>query len=135
MSERTTIKATIDTLLSNLQANLVADPPTASKPFRRVAVGYDGPQQYPRPFLAFHLLRSEPIGVADNDKLVVVTMALRIVTDVLAADPHAAMLDTIGAVPVSHYIHCDLSCFWHQPLFIFTVIFHVFGTSPSLYSL
>jgi len=98
MSEHTTIKAAIDALLSDVQAHLVADPPTGSKPFRRVVVGPGAPQQYPRPFLALHLLRSEPIGVADNDKLVVVTMALRIVTDVVTADPHAAMLDAIGAV-------------------------------------
>lgn len=98
MNERTTIKAAIDALANDLEANLVAEPPVAAKPFRRVVVGNGGPQQYPRPFLAVGLLETEPIGVADNDKLVAITMSLRIVTDVVAADPHAAMLDTIGAV-------------------------------------
>lgn len=98
MSQRTTIRAAIDELLTKLRTNLLADPPTASKPFRRVEIGPVGHQAYPRPFLTLSLLRIGPIGVADNDKLIEVTTALRLVTDVLAADPHVAMLDTIGAI-------------------------------------
>ena len=96
--DRTTIKATIDELVTKLRTNLVADPPTASKPFRRVEVGGAGVEEYPRPFLTLLLTRTRPISVTDNDRLVEVSMTLRMVTDLSASDPHAAMLDTIGAV-------------------------------------
>ena len=97
-TDRTTIKAAIEELTTKLRTNLVADPPTATKPFRRVEIADTGVEQYPRPFLTLLLTRTQPVGVADNDRLVEVTMTLRVVTDVAASDPHAAMLDTIGAV-------------------------------------
>ncbi len=97
-SDRTTIKAAIDALVTTLRTNLVADPPTDAMPFRRVEVAASGVDEYPRPFLTLLLSRTRPIGVTDNDKLVEVTMTLRLVTDVSASDPHAAMLDKIGAV-------------------------------------
>ena len=96
--DRTTIKAAIEELTDKLRANLVAAPPTAAKPFRRVEVGAAGLEEYPRPFLTLMLTRTRPVAVVDNDKMIEVTMMLRSVTDVSAADPHAAMLDTIGAV-------------------------------------
>ncbi len=97
-ADRTTIKAAIEELTTKLRTNLVADPPTATKPFRRAEIADTGVEEYPRPFLTLLLSRTQPVGVADNDRLVEVTMTLRVVTDVAASDPHAAMLDTIGAV-------------------------------------
>lgn len=97
-ADRTTIKAAIEELTTKLRTNLVADPPTATKPFRRVEIADTGVEEYPRPFLTLLLTRTQPVGVVDNDRLVEVTMTLRVVTDVRASDPHAAMLDTIGAV-------------------------------------
>lgn len=97
-ADRTTIKAAIDALVTNLRSNLVADPPTSAKPFRRVEVADAGTEDYPRPFLALFLSRARPIGVTDNDKLMEVSMALRLVTDVSASDPHGAILDKVAAV-------------------------------------
>lgn len=96
--DRTTIKVVIEELTTRLRANLVADPPTATKPFRRVEVGGQGLEEYPRPFLTLQLARTRPIGVTQNDKVVEVAMTLWIVTDVLASDPHTAMLDEISAI-------------------------------------
>ena len=96
--DRTTIKAAIEELTDKLQANLVAEPPTAVKPFRRVEVGQAGVEEYPRPFLTLMLTRARPIAVVDNDKVIEVTMTLRLVMDVSGSDPHAAMLDSIGAI-------------------------------------
>lgn len=97
-ADRTTIKAAIAELAARLRDNLTADPVTTAKPFRRVEVGDAGVGEYARPFLTLLLTRSRPIGVIDGDKLVEATMRLRVVTDVVAADPHAAMLDKLGAV-------------------------------------
>jgi hypothetical protein len=97
-SDRTTIRAAIEELTTKLRTNLVADPPTATKPFRRVEVAAGGVEEYPRPFLTLSLARTRPAGVSDNDKLAEVSMTLRMVTDVSASDPHEAILDKIGAV-------------------------------------
>ncbi len=97
-SDRTTIKAAIEELTTKLRTNLVADPPTATKPFRRVEVTAGGVGEYPRPFLTLLLTRTRTAGVIDNDKLAEVSMTLRMVTDVSASDPHGAILDKIGAV-------------------------------------
>ena len=97
-ADRTTIKAAIEELTTKLRTNLVADPPTDAKPFRRVEVASAGVEEYPRPFLTLLLTRAQPIGITDNDKLLEVTMTLRVVTDVSASDPHDAILDKIGAL-------------------------------------
>jgi hypothetical protein len=97
-ADRTTIQAAIDELTTKLRTNLVADPPTATKPFRRVEIAGGGVEQHPRPFLTLRLTHTRPIGVADNDRLVGLSVTLRMVTDVSASDPHAAILDKIGAV-------------------------------------
>lgn len=97
-ADRTTIKAAIDELVNKLRTNLAAIPPTATKPFRRVEVGDAGTQEYPRPFLTVRLVRTRPIGVVDDDKVMEVITVLRVVTDVSASDPHGAMLDKIGAL-------------------------------------
>lgn len=97
-ADRTTIKAAIDELVNKLRTNLAAMPPTATKPFRRVEVGDTTTEEYPRPFLTVRLVRAKPIAVVDDDKVMEVTTALRMVTDVSASDPHGAMLDKIGAL-------------------------------------
>ncbi len=97
-ADRTTIKVAIDELVNKLRTNLAANPPTATKPFRRVEVGDAGPGSYPRPFLTVHLLRTRAIGVVDDDKVMEAAVVLRMVTDVSASDPHGAILDKIGAV-------------------------------------
>jgi len=97
-ADRTTIKAAIDELVNKLRTNLASIPPTATKPFRRVEVGDAGTQEYPRPFLTVRLVRTRPIGMVDDDKVMEVTTALRMMTDVSASDPHGAMLDKIGAL-------------------------------------
>lgn len=97
-ADRTTIKATVDELLIQLRANLVADPPTAAKPFRRIAVGDFGVGEFPRPFLSLELVRARAIGVADGDKLMEISITLQIVCDILAADAHGELLDRTSAV-------------------------------------
>ena len=97
-ADRTTIKAVIEDLTTKLRANIVADPPTDSRPFRKMEIAAAGVEEYPRPFLTLQLIRSRVVGVTDNDKLLEVTMSFRLVTDVSALDPHAAILDKIGAV-------------------------------------
>ena len=96
--DRTTIKAAIEELTTKLRANLVADPPTAAKPFRRVEVATGGIEEYPHPFLTLMLARTRTVGVIEDDKLLEVSMTLRMVTDVAASDPHEAILDKIGAI-------------------------------------
>jgi len=96
--DRTTIKATIQELASKLVDNLVADPPTASKPFRRIVEGPTESTGFPRPFMAVYIKHTKLLGTTQNDKVVEVQMGLRVVTDVTAADPHDALLDLVGAV-------------------------------------
>ena len=96
--DRTTIKAAATTLVSLLTSNLVADPPTAAKPFRGVTVGAAGVEELARPFLSVLLTKARPAATTNDDKLMEVTLILRVVADATAADPHAAMLDAVGAV-------------------------------------
>lgn len=96
--ERNTILAVLDAITANMREHLVADPPTAERPLRSVAVGPAGAEAYPRPFLSLALARTRPIAVVDGDRVLEVTTNLRLEADVLAADPHAALLDLIGAV-------------------------------------
>ena len=97
-ADRTTIKAAIDELVNKLRTNLAANPPTATKPFRRIEVGEAGTAEYPRPFLTVRLVRARPIGVVDDDKVLEIATGLRMVADVSASDPHGAILDKIGAL-------------------------------------
>jgi len=97
-TDRTTVKAVIDAFVSLLRSNLVANPPTVVKPFRSIAIGDRGAQAYPRSFLVVQLSHAKVIGVMDNDKLIEVSMTLRIYADVTQADPHAVMLDTVATV-------------------------------------
>ena len=93
--DRTTIKAAIDAFVSRLGTNLVADPPTAGAPFRKVALGVGDPENHPRPFLTVRLVRARSVDVVDDDKLIEVIVELRLVTDVLGADPLTPLLDRI----------------------------------------
>lgn len=96
--DRTTVKLAIDALTTQLRDNLVAEPPTVTRPLRRVEVCHAGIEEFPRPFLTLLLTRTKPAGAIDNDKLVEVTMTLRLVTDVSASVPHEALLDRIGVI-------------------------------------
>ncbi len=98
MSDRTTIKTTIQQFVTLLKNNLTAEPPTSTNPLRRVAVGEAGNQEYPRPYLAVRLIRFGPVATVDDDRMFQVISELRLVTDVTAADPHDAILEKIGAV-------------------------------------
>jgi len=97
-ADRTTIRATIDQFVTLLRANLTAEPPTATKPVRRVEVGEAGSQEYPRPFLTVRLARVRPLATTDGDRIFDVSMELRLVTDVSSSDPHGTVLDKIGAI-------------------------------------
>jgi len=96
--DRSTIKTAVQELVLALSTNLVADPLTAVKPFRRVDEGPPSPSQYPRPFLSVWLTRSEPTALTEGEKVQRVTARLRAVVDVVGDDPHDAILDTVGAV-------------------------------------
>lgn len=98
MPDRTTIRATIDELLSKLRANLVASPPTVQKPFRSVIVGAFAGIEFARPFLAIELVRARPIGTTDGDKLLEVDFGIGVITDVLGNDAHSELLDLVAAV-------------------------------------
>lgn len=97
-ADRTTVRAALDELLNKLRVNVVADPPTATKPFRRVEVGECKGEEFSRPFLSLYLTRVRPVGAVDNDRIMEATMKLAMFTDVTDSDPHPSMLDKIGAV-------------------------------------
>lgn len=97
-SDRTTIKATVDELVDKLRTNLVADPPTAAKPFRRVEVGASGVEEFPRPFISVLITAALPIGVSDDDKIIQVTAALRLVMDVTQSNALDVLLDSVGSL-------------------------------------
>jgi|CXWL01.1.fsa_nt_gi hypothetical protein len=96
--DRTTIKSAIDELVNKLRSNLVADPPTASRPFRRIEAGTGEIEHYPRPFLTVRAVRARAAWVVDDDKVVEVTIELRIVADIAGVDPFTAVYDQMGAV-------------------------------------
>jgi hypothetical protein len=97
-ADRTTVKAAIQALMTKLRANLQADPPTASKPFRRIEEGEAAFGEYARPFMTVRIAQVEPVGTTEGDKALQVTLAMRLVTDVVSNDPHDAILDAVGAV-------------------------------------
>ena len=97
-ADRTTVKSAIDELVNKLRSNLVADPPTASKPFRKIEAGTGEIEHYPRPFLTVRAVRARAASVVDDDKVIEVTVELRIVADILGVDPLTAVYDQMGAV-------------------------------------
>ena len=96
--DRTTIRTAIDALFAQLTGGVAADPPTDAKPFRSVLVGATGVEETARPFLSLSLSTVRIAGVVSGDKIFAVAMSLRVVTDVTGSDPHAGLLDKIGAV-------------------------------------
>ncbi|HUU84627.1 MAG TPA: hypothetical protein VM243_14100 [Phycisphaerae bacterium] len=96
--DRTTVKAAIQALMAELRANLRSDPPTATKPFRRIEEGQAAFGEYPRPFMTVRIVEIKPVGTTEGDKLLRVTIEMRLVTDVIFDDPHDAVLDAVGAV-------------------------------------
>jgi hypothetical protein len=98
VADRTTIKAAVQAFVSLLRANLIADPPTASAPFRRIQEGHGAGTEHPRPFMTVRLVGTKLLGATDDDKVIRVAMVLRMVTDVSESDPHDAILDVVGTV-------------------------------------
>lgn len=97
-ADRTTVKAAMQSLMSKLRTNLQADPPTAAKPFRRIEEGQGTANEYVRPFMTVRLTKTEPVATTQGDKIAQAMVSMRLVTDVVSDDPHAAILDAIGAV-------------------------------------
>lgn len=97
-ADRTTIKAAAQALIEALRENLVADPPTVTAPFRRVSVGKLTGTEFARPYLGVWLAKSRPIGATSDDKLMEVSIHLRVVADVVDVDSHDPLLDFVGAV-------------------------------------
>lgn len=95
---RTTVSTALSTLRGSLRANLVADPPTPSAPFREVAMEPAEETDCVRPFLAVYLDQTELLGLVDDDRVVEVTMKLHLVADVSTVDSHEELLALIGAV-------------------------------------
>lgn len=97
-SDRTTIKAAVEELVTRLRTNLVADPLTASKPFRRVEAGVGDSEHYARPFLTVRAVRARVASAVDDDKVIELTIELRIVADIVGVDPLTAVYDQMGAI-------------------------------------
>lgn len=97
-ADRTTVRAAVDELIVKFRGNLVAEPPTAAKPFRRVEAGLGQAEDYPRPFLALRVTSIVPIGVTDDDKIMEATATMQAVIDATNADAQAGMLDAVGAI-------------------------------------
>lgn len=97
-ADRTTIKSAIDELVSKLRTNLVADPTTTTKPFRRVEPGTGELEHFARPFLAVRAVRARVASIIDGDKIIEVTIEMRIVADAIGVDPYTAVCDQMGAV-------------------------------------
>lgn len=96
--DRTTIRAAVDELVSKLRNNLVSDPLTPSKPFRRVEAGTGEAEHFPRPFLTVRAVRARAATVVDDDKVIELTVEMRIVADIAGIDPYTAVYDQMGAV-------------------------------------
>ena len=97
-SDRTTIKAALDALIDRFRTNLIADPPTVTKPLRLVEEGDGGVTLHARPFMAVGIARVRVIGVTDDDRIIEVTAGMRVVVDASGASSRDAILDVVGAV-------------------------------------
>jgi len=97
-ADRTTVRAALAALTERLEQELVASPPTASKPFRRVEVGAVGVNEHPRPFLSVLLASTKPVSSVDGDRIIEVRTTLRAVVDVTEPDTHETILGVVGAV-------------------------------------
>ena len=96
--DRTTVKAAVQALMSKLRSSLKAEPPTATRPFRRIEEGAAKFDEYVRPFMTVRIVEVEPVGTTEGDKTFRVDLEMRLATDVIGDDPHDAILDAVGAV-------------------------------------
>jgi len=97
-TDRTTIKAALDALIDVLRANLIADPPTATKPLRLIGEGDGGATLHARPFMSVRIERARVLGVTDDDKIMEVAAGMRVVVDASGSSSRDAILDVVGAV-------------------------------------
>lgn len=97
-TDRTTIKAAMDALIDALRANLIADPPTATKPLRLVEEGDVSAAPHARPFMTVGIERTKVIGVTDDDKIVDVALRIRVGVDASTPAARDAILAVVGAV-------------------------------------
>lgn len=98
LTDRSTLRLVMDEVLSLLRANLVADPPTGARPFRRVEAGAVAAESGPRPLLGVTLVKARAAAALDDDKVWEATTQLAVVVDLTAADAHGGMLDAVAAV-------------------------------------
>lgn len=96
--DRSTLHVVMDQVLSQLRSGLLANPPTAAQPFRRIEAGLIDAEVGPRPVMGVTLLRARPSGSLDNDKVWEATTQLVVVVDLAAADAHGLMLDVVAGV-------------------------------------
>lgn len=97
-ADRKTLRDVMAALVDRIQDDLVSDPPTTAKPFRRVAPHAAGGSAYPRPFIAAYLLRARPVAATDDDRIFEATIQLRIIADAAGADAHGAILNLVESV-------------------------------------
>lgn len=97
-ADRATLRVVMDEVLTVLRGQVVANPPTADKPFRRIEAGIVDAEAGPRPVLGVVLSKARPVGSIDNDKVWEATTQLVAVVDLTGADAHGGMLDVVGAV-------------------------------------
>lgn len=96
--DRSTLRVVMDQVLTLLRGNLAANPPTATRPLRRIEAGTVEAEAGPRPLMGVTLLKARPVGAIDNDKVWEATTLLMVVVDLAAADGHGGMLDVVGSV-------------------------------------
>ena len=97
-ADRSKIKLVVEKIKSQFDSKLVADPPTATKPFRKVIEGEATFVEHARPFITIMAIGAKTISVTDDDKMIEVTVLCRLVTDVLEAGPTDELFDKVGAV-------------------------------------
>ena len=82
MASQTTIKAVLDKIESRYRTKLVADPPTATKPFWTVIEGIATGIEATRPFLAIHATEVRPTDRMDGDQHFRLTFVTQLFTDI-----------------------------------------------------
>jgi len=97
-ADRTTIRATVDALITRLASGVVGDPPTPDKPFTRIVAGKVEPTSCARPFAAVAITGHRPVATIDGDRLFTVTLELSVVADIVDAQPQRPVLDLVAAV-------------------------------------
>ncbi|MCG3130899.1 MAG: hypothetical protein FLDDKLPJ_01673 [Phycisphaerae bacterium] len=98
MPDRTTLAAVLEAVREALADALVANPPTESKPFRRLIPGQTDEATGPRPLLGVALMRTRTPAAVDDDRIVEATLQVIVVADAIAADPHEPLVTLMGRV-------------------------------------